>query len=183
MLQVCVCVRVCACVARCQTFKLAVLPPRSLRTLPFHRSTRKHVRTFAKGEKSIPSSRELSPKLMNICVVLESLPLVAKETVPRLFDSMTGSSTMVFVFHLPEKDATIQVHFGIIEPKPEPTHDKHVNRSYRDVGWVGACACACLRANLLESQKRSGESNDKANKQGKRTLLLGQGRGGSQTGP
>mmetsp|Transcript_51846 Transcript_51846/g.155597 ORF Transcript_51846/g.155597 Transcript_51846/m.155597 type:complete len:221 (-) Transcript_51846:37-699(-) len=55
--------------------------------------------TSAKGENPMPSRFALSARLMNICVVLESFPLVAKLTNPLLLLSLTGSSFRVFSFH------------------------------------------------------------------------------------
>ncbi len=55
--------------------------------------------TLPNGAKPMPSSRELSPKLMKNCVVLEFGPEVAKVTVPRVLLALTGSSSMRLARH------------------------------------------------------------------------------------
>ena len=54
--------------------------------------------TSPKGEKPMPSRLVLSLKLMKTCVVRLFLPEVAKVIVPRLFELLTGSSSIFAAF-------------------------------------------------------------------------------------
>ena len=47
----------------------------------------------------MPSRFVLSTKLMNTCVVRESLPDVANVIMPRVLDAVTGSSLILFSRH------------------------------------------------------------------------------------
>ena len=58
--------------------------------------------TLPKGEKPMPSSRVLLPKLMNNCVVRVLGPAVAKVIVPRVLLPLTGSSVMFASRHFAE---------------------------------------------------------------------------------